>query len=432
MACATKQNETGQRRSFIKRQVLGIAAGGLTRFVTKTIPFFFMLALATMTLILVRAISPLVKIRFSPMHSSHIGAFAANTELYLCEKTAGLHGKRIIDIFYHFYGHSGTGAINEKACNQQLKKMWDRQLHVSTFARWLDRVNSHLPLAEAHQISWRSHLGDADYHGVIATSAPHLSFTAQEEAFGRECLNKLGIPEGAEFVCFHARDSAYLKSIFPDRNWEFQNYRDSNILNYLPAVQHLTDQGYYAIRMGGPVESPLPDLGPKIIDYASESRTDFQDIYLSARCNFFLSSNSGIDAVPRIFRRPVTYVNFAHAIPIYLLGCAQGSVLIPKKIWLTDEQRYMTLTEIINEDENLVKRVQNSEMDGYFIENTADEILAVVAETNQRLKGTWVTTDEDKELQRRFWELFDISRFNGRIPVHIGAHFLRENQQWLV
>ena len=46
------------------------------------------------------------------------------------------------------------------------------------------------------------------------------------------------------------------------------------------------------------------------------------DIYLSAKCNFFISTGSGLDGVSTIFRRPIAYIghvpfgNFARKIII--------------------------------------------------------------------------------------------------------------------
>jgi putative glycosyltransferase (TIGR04372 family) len=39
----------------------------------------------------------------------------------------------------------------------------------------------------------------------------------------------------------------------------------------------------------------------KIIDYASKYRTDFGDIYLPAKCKFFLGNTAGIYQVSTIF-----------------------------------------------------------------------------------------------------------------------------------
>ena len=63
------------------------------------------------------------------------------------------------------------------------------------------------------------------------------------------------------------------------------------------------------VRMGAVVEHALPDLGPRIIDYATLYRTDFMDIYLCARARFFMGSNSGLVSVAQIFDVPVGMSN---------------------------------------------------------------------------------------------------------------------------
>jgi len=48
-----------------------------------------------------------------------------------------------------------------------------------------------------------------------------------------------------------------------------------------------------------------------IIDYASYNQcTDFIDIYLGAKCQFFISSAMGIDAIPMIVRRLSVFIYF--------------------------------------------------------------------------------------------------------------------------
>ena len=51
----------------------------------------------------------------------------------------------------------------------------------------------------------------------------HLHFSDQEEQYGLEQLQKMGIPKNMPFICFHARDSAYLDQLEPDRD---QSYHD--------------------------------------------------------------------------------------------------------------------------------------------------------------------------------------------------------------
>lgn len=50
---------------------------------------------------------------------------------------------------------------------------------------------------------------------------------------------------------------------------------------------------------------------------------------------------------------------------------------------------------------------------------------------DERLKGMWQTTEEDEELQRRFWSLFKPSELNRVFRSRIGAEFLRQNRELL-
>jgi putative glycosyltransferase (TIGR04372 family) len=391
-----------------------------------------MASAATLVVLIIRLLRPLVVIRVSAMHSSHIGAFAANTEIYLCEKDAGLHGKRIVDVFYHYYGHSGTSEVNQRACNQQLAKMWDRTLYINRFARWVDRVNHLLPGAESHKVSWRGHMGDMDIHYLLPKSQPHLSFTKDEERRAKDALLRLGVPEGAPFVCFHSRDQAYLDASFPQRDWSFQTYRNSSIQNYVPAAEELAHRGYYVLRMGAIVTELAESDNPMVIDYATQGRTDFLDIYLSGKCHFFLGSNSGLEGIPRIFRRPIVFANFESIAPDVLLTCSPGSLLIPKKFWLTEERRFSTFREILESGVSRILETQNFHQLGIeLVENTPEEITDLALEMEDRLIGVWNETEEDRELQRRFWALFDADDFRGSTPTRIGAEFLRQNQELL-
>lgn len=196
---------------FLLRQAREIHKGGLPVLHRKGCPFvrkaFLLVALVLLlpVVVLVRALRPVVVIRFGSLDSQRIGNFAGSTEVYLCQLDAGMHGSRTFDIFYY----------RTSAGNQQLKKMWDRTLHVSRFARSLDRLTRQLPGGEKHVIPMPS---DNDIHGLLPRTRVHLSFTGEEERLGRVALRELGIPAGTPFVCFHARDSAYLDTVLPGIN----------------------------------------------------------------------------------------------------------------------------------------------------------------------------------------------------------------------
>ena len=367
----------------------------------------------------VRALRPLVLVRFGPLRSERLGHFTANTELYLCERDAGMHSLRTFDIFYHA----------SPVCNQQLKKMWDCTLHVSRFARPVDRLNRRLPGGENHVVPMPS---DRDIHGLLTHTQAHLSFTPEEERLGRAALRELGIPDDTSFVCFYARDSAYLDTVLPRSVgiWRYHDYRDASIENFIPAAEELVRRSYFAIRMGAIVKAALTTTNPMIIDYATKSRTDFLDIFLGAKCRFFIGSASGAIIISMIFRRPIAWVSY---VPLeYAPTWGANDLLIPKKLWLREERRFLTFREIIESGVGRFLITEQYEQLGIeVIENTPEEITALAVEMDERLKGTWQTTEEDEELQRRFRSLFKSSELHGVFLSRIGSEFLRQNQELL-
>lgn len=419
-----KQNYWGRAALFLKRQLRQVQAGGWPIFSRKLLMLLYMIA-ALPVVLLIRLLRPFIVIRCGQLFSEQIGHFAGNTEVYLCERDAGINVPRrqpFVDILYHM----------PFVCNSQLKKMWDRSLHVIPFNIYIysiDRLNHFLPGGQAHGNLMPNN--DRDVYGLMDSIPPHLSFTANEEQLGETGLNNLGIPEGTAFVCFHARDSAYHKNTFQNFDASYHDYRDSNIHSYVLAAEELTRRGSYAIRMGAVVSEALNTSDPRIIDYAANGqRNDFMDIYLGAQCSFFISSGTGIDAIPTIFRRLIVFVNF---VPLeYGQYWRSGNLFIPKKHWLQDESRFMTFREILDSGAGRFLRSQQFEEQGIeLVENTPEEIAAVVVEMDDRLKGTWQATEEDEELQRRFWSLFKPSDINGVFRARIGAEFLRRHREWL-
>jgi len=403
--------------SFISRQIKQIHKGGLPVLFRK-LSAILLILLSVPVIIVIRVLRPLILIRFGSLLSSRIGHFAAATELYLCSRDIAGKDGRVFDVFYH----------NGPICNQQLKKMWERIINVSSIAYWLDRTNRLMPGADKHVVP--PLIKVADTYALFERTQVHLSFTPKEECLGETALRELDIPNGASFVCFHSRSSAYLENMFPNENWRYHNYRDSSIKNYIPAAEELTHRGYFTIRMGAVVEEPLQTTNSMIIDYAVNNRTDFLDIYLGAKCRFFICDTAGIYAIPAVFRRPIAWVNFIVLQDVHTWG--KNYLSIPKKLWLRSEHRFLTFREILDSEIGRLLHSEKYERLGIeVIENTPEEITDVAVEMDERLKGSWQTTEEDEQLQQRFWALFKPSELNQVFLSRIGAKFLRQNRELL-
>ena len=182
--------------------------------------------------------------------------------------------------------------------------------------------------------------------------------------------------------------------------------------------------------MGAVVKEPLTTTNPRVIDYAISGRTDFLDIYLGATCRFAFDSPSGYAAVPMIFRRPLVLINEIGL--DYMATWGANYLLIPKKLWFSEDSRFLTFREIIESEFGWFQdNAQYEEFGIKVVENTPEEITAVVEEMDERLNGKWQTTEADEDLQQRFWEIFNHSHLHGAISARIGTEFLRQNQDLL-
>jgi putative glycosyltransferase (TIGR04372 family) len=392
----------------------------------------FLAPFAFPAVLFIRLLSPFLVVRLGFIYAKRIGHFAVTPELYLCERDAGFYGNKKLDIFYYL----------KPISNQQLKRMWDRMLLVfpfSRYARTIARLNSWLPYSGNYTVPMET-TKDIDTPGFFRRTPPHLCFTESEEKKGLCALGLLGIGEGRPFFCFHARCSSYMEKMFPGQSWNYQNYRDSSVDNYILAAEELCGRGYFAVRMGAVVKEPLKTQNQRVIDYAAKSRSDFMDIYLSAKCSFFISGNSGISLVATIFRKPVLYVNMAPMEDAF--GWSPVHLFIPKKYWLKKDKRLMTFEEML--ELRIVKTSRKSrDITARFkqegiepLENTAEEIRDAAVEMEERLSGKWRSTQDDEELQRKFWRLFIPERLpeylrNNQNNARVGTLFLRQNRSLL-
>jgi putative glycosyltransferase (TIGR04372 family) len=353
----------------------------------------------------------------------------------LCERDAGINrlSRRHVDLLYMY----------EAITNQQLAIMWKRVF--SLWPYWilvpLQRVDRLMPGA-AILACGDPTLEDRDVHNLLDRFPPHLHFTPEEEARGAAGLRAMGIPEGKPFVCLNVRDSAFYG------RWEFtdsgsgetgDSYRDSNVQNYVLAAEALADRGYVVVRMGAIVRDPMKTSHPGVIDYAANGmRSDFMDIYLGAKCAFCVSTGSGFDSVPMIFRRPIAFVNFVPAGEMDA-SCA-ANLNITKHHYLADGGKELSLAEIFARGAGFLYAASEYQECGIrLVENTPEEIRDLAVEMDERLKGTWRPHEDDEALQKRFWEIFPKNEpgtdrgypWHGEIRGRVGAAFLRANRNWL-
>ena len=356
------------------------------------------------------------KIKFFPIVHARIGHLAANTELFLRRLNAGY-----VDNRYKYIGVSG------KPCNRQLLNMFKREISIieNKFLRGI--ITS--PIFQKSTFFQDMPFNSNDYY-EFNDLAQVIKFTPEEEERGIKELKKMGIGPQDWFICFHNRDSKYLARRYNFIDWSYHNYRDCNISNFISAMEYIASIGGYAIRMGHIMGEKFEiKNNPRIIDCSEDHRSDFMDIYLSSHCKFFVGCTAGLHLIPAIFGIPLVGTNWTHLeFPPY----RKGDLFIPKKIKDKKENKLLTFQEIFQRRIGSWLHSQKFDDEGLeALENEPSEILAVVAEMNSILDGTYKYTEEDDSLQKQYWSYVKPYHHCYKSPARVGREFLIQNRDLL-
>ncbi len=367
--------------------------------------------------LLMRLLHPVIRVRILKLRCDRIGHFAANTDVHLAACAADPHRRTLRRYYY---------PVGDPVANHALKALWDKRLPMLRFGALAAVLNQ-------NRGDFARYFGaldtDRDPLGHLNGRGPFVQFTQDHHRDGQTLLRKLGVPKDARFFVFHARDARYLRAADPNTDYSYHNYRDVTIDHFKAAVTMLMSRGYYAVRVGSAVAGSFQLDDTRYIDYAqSPHRSPFGDVYLCGEAAFMLGSGSGIDYITRLFRRPVACTNI---VPLGSMRVKPPGLFIPKKIHGRNEQRLLTYDEIVNGPSTQFFRSQEYDAAGLTcIENTAQEILELADELEQRAAGTWVVNEADEALQAQFWRLFSSPPENQNF-CRIGAAFLRQNPELL-
>ncbi len=207
------------------------------------------------------------------------------------------------------------------------------------------------------------------------------------------CIEKLGIPKVAWFVCLHVRESGF-------RNDKGRReYRNSNIKNYIPAIKEIVSKGGWVVRMGDDSMTPLPEM-KNVIDYPfTEFKSDFMDLFLIKNCRFFIGCQSGIFDVAKLFSKPTLLLNMYNWTFGGPLHIKDRGIL--KHIYSRKDNRYLSIKEMFSggwEMQNMNGIVNNF----VYVENSKEEIFDAVIEYLGDIENTLFLTSEIHTLSNSY------------------------------
>ncbi len=205
-----------------------------------------------------------------------------------------------------------------------------------------------------------------------------LKLCKEDETWGKNMLEKLGLPKGRWFVCVHTREGG-----FSPIDEELHTYRNCRIENTFPAIKEIIKSGGWVIRIGDSSMQRLPQI-EKVIDYAHEPLKSARlDVIICAMARFTIGNTSGISLVSTVFGIPCALTNM---VPLAALGVSHRDISIPKLYWSISQKRHLTFEEIF--ESKLSQLQYNSEYikrDIRLDENTKEEIKELVIEMMEKL-----------------------------------------------
>ncbi len=352
--------------------------------------------------ILIRIISPILYIRVSPLKAARIGHLVGEMEIYLCNRKYSNSSLFTLDIFYI----RKKEKISNKFIFLKIKKK------VVIIPNYIGKIIFAINL-KLNKIfkSKKKFFYDLQIHyssQFLKLDNQQIKLTKSEIEKGKQMAKNLKLMPDDKYVCLVCRDSAYLKKSYPEKDYDYHSFRNANIKDFLITCNFLTDLGYKVVRIGNIVENKFETNNPKIIDYSSSKFVDdFLDVYLVSRCEFIITTATGIDEIAAVFRKPFVTVNYA---PLGLLEYRPNkNFLVFKKYFCKIKKRYLTISEIFDTNGAFYAKTNDFIKNKIILtNNTPEEILEATKDCISYIQNKKI--NYDTKSQENFWTLYHSKR----------------------
>jgi putative glycosyltransferase (TIGR04372 family) len=404
---------------FIKRQVKQIQQGGIIVLVSKifNIKLPLRILIGGLTVLVCYVIKPIITIRFGHIYTSRIGHLCYNVDNYLADRRRRESNE--IGVF-KTDKHISNTAIYSSWCNK-------KKIFFTNFAGYpLWFLTTFIPSSDL-LISWRNEL-HPEFTFASSTQSNidinEFDDLACEELFQK---NKVTSP----YICLHNRDSAYLEHFGSDGN--SHDFRDFDFHDFELGIKRITESGIMVVRLGERVKEEYRTNNQKVLSITGSKRSDFADVALIAKSLFFVGCNTGFSNVSRIFRKPELLINYIPFRVHELSAWANDSLVLPKKLYLIEEKRYLRFAEMAVLPYDIHYKGDFFGDLGISVENNSqEEIAEAIMEMWMRITGKWKDSEKQYQLQNEFWDSVSAVKYSSevrnQIGIKISSTFLKNNQ----
>ena len=213
------------------------------------------------------------------------------------------------------------------------------------------------------------HVVKREWANMLENSGIHLRLPENLEIEQRQLLRQLGIGDQDWFVCVHVREGGY--------SGDWNNVRNSNISDYLLAINAITARGGWVVRLGDSSMTKLPILD-RVIDLVDHPlKSALLDAYLVANCSYFIGTMSGMYEYSHLFSKPSLLTNsFSY---LAALPMKPSDIVIFKHVYSVTKKKFLTIQEWLIGCKQIDEKTWTSS-DWIYHDNSSEEILTAVTE----------------------------------------------------
>jgi len=263
---------------------------------------------------------------------------------------------------------------------------------------------------------------------LLSPGGASIRFSKSETRLGETLLTDLFGDPSHRFVLFGYTSKEYRSNI--DQYWHKEDELFSAIpkaSSFVALIKKLNDSGIGVVRQGLNLEfdQALASAGLLVPEY-DRYPSGFVDVWLASKADFLISACTGSWHFGVPFKKFSVITDLISPRETF----PQGTLGLFQLPWLIKEKRFADFEWMAREPRWCYNKARLG-VDYEIRHNTPSQIIDVVDEQLARISGTWIETDEDTELQRRYREFAWGKGYDISIVPRIGAKFLREHQHLL-
>ena len=378
-------------------------------------------------ILIIILIYPLLKIKIFEIETRAIGHFSRSIDIFLSELSAGIHQKkRTIYICFP----------NQRIANNFLLKKWKEKFLVvpNLIFKPIFYFFKKIPFGSLflgeyrhwrENASWQKPWQGIDIHNVLDNSKPNLIFSPSEMKIGNEYLKKNGV-EVDNYICLIVRSPHYYLRNKLIKSFK-KSLRDSDLNNFLPALEFLSKKNYKIINLGD--KNVINLKKDNLIMYNnSEDKNEFNDIFIPYHCSFAISTGLGLDCIPLLNRKKRFLINWSEIWGFWYID-HDVDLVLPKKFKDLSTGELIPYSDVLKLNLSNYNNLEDLNKKGYdCVSNTPEELLGAIEEIEYYYKQNKYLNEDMDFYNEKFRKIYmDYSGYKIK-KTKISNSFLQINK----